>query len=207
MMAADNLASYGSLARFRDVCRLQKVGDHTVIAAGGDMSDWQQIQHLMDKIMTREWVAKDSHALTTSQIYEYLGRVMYNRRSKMDPYWNALLVGGLEDGEPFLGYVDLLGTTYSAPTLATGFGNHLAQPLLRKAVESKQAAGEEITEEDAKQIIETCMRVLFYRDARSLNRFQIATIKAEGTTISEPITLDTEWKFAEGLRGYGAQTQ
>jgi len=74
-------------------------------------------------------------------------------------------------------------------------------------VESKQAAGEEITEEDAKQIIETCMRVLFYRDARSLNRFQIATIKAEGTTISEPITLDTEWKFAEGLRGYGAQTQ
>jgi 20S proteasome subunit beta 7 len=38
-----------------------------------------------------------------------------------------LLVGGLEeDGAPFLSFADLLGTTYSAPTLATGFGAHLA---------------------------------------------------------------------------------
>lgn len=206
MMAADTLASYGSLARFRDVSRLQQVGTHTVIAAGGDMSDWQQIQHMMDKIMTREKASNDGHLLSTPQIYEYLGRVMYNKRSKFDPFWNALLVGGWDNDRPFLGYVDLLGTTYSAPTLATGFGNHLAQPLLRKAVESKGGSGN-VSEKEAREIIENCMRVLFYRDARSLNKFQIATITEDGSSISEDITLDTEWKFAEGLRGYGAQTQ
>jgi hypothetical protein len=67
MMAADTLGSsylshfslsshkkqgsYGSLARFRDIRRLQSVGSHTVIGAGGDLSDWQQIQHLLSKLM------------------------------------------------------------------------------------------------------------------------------------------------------------
>jgi hypothetical protein len=67
----------------------------------------------------------------------------------------------------FLAYVDLLGTTYSASTLATGYGSYIAQPLLRKAVEGKEDV---LTEEDAQKIIEDSMRVLFYRDARSLNK-------------------------------------
>jgi len=207
MMAADTLASYGSLARFRDVRRLEAVGSHTVIGAGGDISDWQQIQHTLAKVMLRETVANDRHTLTTAQIYEYLGRVMYNRRSKFDPYWNSLIVGGFEKGKPFLGYVDLLGTTYSASTLATGYGNHIAQPLLRKAVETKEAEGKSISEQEARDIIETCMKVLFYRDARSLNKFQIATVTVSGVKIEEPKSLETSWGFAEGLRGYGTQTQ
>jgi 20S proteasome subunit beta 7 len=46
-----------------------------------------------------------------------------------------------------------------------------------------------------------------YRDARSLNRFQIATITKDGAKIDEPISAPTQWGFAEGLRGYGPQTQ
>ena len=67
----------------------------------------------------------------------------------------------------FLAYVDLLGTTYSASTLATGYGAHIAQPLLRTAVEGRENT---LTEEEAHAIIENSMRVLFYRDARSLNK-------------------------------------
>jgi 20S proteasome alpha/beta subunit len=67
----------------------------------------------------------------------------------------------------FLSYVDLLGTTYSASTLATGYGAYIAQPLLRKAVEGKENV---LTEDEARKILEDCMRVLFYRDARSLNK-------------------------------------
>ncbi|KAH8920322.1 proteasome endopeptidase complex, beta subunit [Atractiella rhizophila] len=207
IMAADTLGSYGSLARFRDVTRIKQVGESTIIGAGGDLSDWQNIQHTLEKVMLREKVANDGHTLTTSQIYEYLARLMYGRRSKFDPLWNALLVGGMEKGVPFLGYVDLLGTTYSSPTLATGFGNHLAQPLLRRAYEIKQAKGEEMSEEEAREVIEGCLRVLFYRDARSLNKFIVAIVDENGTRIEEPKSVDTEWNFAEKLRGYGAQTQ
>jgi 20S proteasome subunit beta 7 len=63
--------------------------------------------------------------------------------------------------------VDLLGTTYSASTLATGYGAHIAQPLLRRAVEGNE---DTLTEEEARKIIEKSMQVLFYRDARSLDQ-------------------------------------
>lgn len=73
----------------------------------------------------------------------------------------------------FLAYVDLLGTTYSAPSLATGYGNHIAQPLLRRALEragSEQDGWKQLEEADARKIVENAMKVLFYRDARSLNK-------------------------------------
>lgn len=71
----------------------------------------------------------------------------------------------------FLSYVDLVGVTYSSPSLATGFGAHLATPLLRKELDSRGPEGEkELTEEEAVKIVRNCMKVLFYRDARSLNK-------------------------------------
>lgn len=63
--------------------------------------------------------------------------------------------------------MDLLGTTYTSPTLATGFGAHLAQPLLRKATEGREG---DLTKEEAEAVLVDCMRVLFYRDARSINK-------------------------------------
>lgn len=70
----------------------------------------------------------------------------------------------------FLAFVDLLGTTYTAATLATGYGAHIAQPLLRTAVEGRV---DQVTEDEALRILEQCMRVLFYRDARSINKVSL----------------------------------
>lgn len=51
MMAADTLASYGSLARFMDVRRLHEVGNNTLLGASGDMSDFQYVKHELQKVM------------------------------------------------------------------------------------------------------------------------------------------------------------
>jgi len=205
MMAADTLASYGSLARFKDVTRLHSVGEYTVIGAGGDMSDFQYLQSVLDDLIIDEFTQADGHALGPAEIYEVLSRIMYGRRSKFDPLWNSILVGGFKDGKSFLAYVDLLGTTYQDNTIATGYGAYIALPLLRNEVDKKGV--ENITEEDARKILMESMKVLFYRDARSLNKFQIGKISANGIEISEPISVETEWAFAEKIRGYGAQTQ
>ncbi|KAJ3333043.1 Proteasome subunit beta type-7 [Blyttiomyces sp. JEL0837] len=203
MMAADNLASYGSLARFRDVERFVKVGKYTIVGASGDISDFQHVKHMLETLeISEENNGDDGHTIGPKNVYEYLSRVMYNRRSKVDPLWNSLVVAGMKNGEPFLGYVDLQGTTYQSPSIATGFGGYLAQPLLRKALETH---GEEnITEEMAEKIINDCMRVLFYRDARSLNKLQRAVITADRVFITAPYELETNWDFAEKIRGYGA---
>ncbi|KAI9355927.1 nucleophile aminohydrolase [Zopfochytrium polystomum] len=202
MLAADNLASYGSLARFRDVERLLPVGNFTVVGASGDISDLQYIKHMLESLQIRENYADDGHSLGPKNIYEYLSRVMYNRRNKFNPLWNSLVVAGVKNEEPFLGYVDLQGTTYQSPSIATGYGGYLAQPILRKALDT---IGEDnITEEMAEKLLNDCMRVLFYRDARSLNKIQRATITSTGIKITEPYELETEWSFAEKIRGYGA---
>jgi 20S proteasome subunit beta 7 len=92
---------------------------------------------------------------------------MYARRSKFNPLWNKLVIGGVRNGEKFLGYVDLLGTTYRSSVIATGYGSMIAIPLLRKAVEGKENT---LTEAEAEKLLNDCMRVLYYRDARSLNK-------------------------------------
>jgi len=211
MLAADNLASYGSLARFDDIQRLHRVGTHTCVGASGDMSDYQQLQHQLDGLTVRQSGLDDGHTLRTSQVFEYLSRVMYGKRSKMDPLWNSLVVAGWEtskaDGEggsPFLAYVDLQGTTYAAPTIATGYGAYIAVPLLRKALED--APDGVLSEAQAEEVLKTCMKVLFYRDARSINKFQIAKIDKSGVQISDSQSADTYWDFADKLRGYGPQT-
>lgn len=61
---------------------------------------------------------------------------MYNRRSKFDPFWNNFVVGGLQEGEPYLATVDKLGTAYEDEIICTGFGAHLATPILREAYEA-----------------------------------------------------------------------
>lgn len=66
-----------------------------------------------------------------------------------------------------MAYVDLLGVTYKSTTMATGYGAYIAQPLLRSAVEGHE---NELTEEEARKILENSLRVLYYRDARSLNK-------------------------------------
>jgi len=215
MLAADNLASYGSLARFRDIKRLHPVGTHTGLAASGDMSDLQWLMKELQSILREEeaLTLTDSHpSLSPSNVYDYLANLFYARRSKMNPVWNAILVGGWDKNknESFLGYVDLLGTTYSSPTLATGYGAHIAQPLLREAYEAKaglDGKGELLTAEEAEKLLDDCMKVLFYRDARSLNKYQTAIISKDGVVISESKKSETYWGFAEGLRGYGPQTQ
>ncbi|KAI0687831.1 proteasome endopeptidase complex beta subunit [Cytidiella melzeri] len=204
MMAADTLASYGSLARFKSIQRLHPVGSSTVIGASGDLSDFQYIQSTLEELAIEEFTSGDKHELGPAEIHEYLARVMYNRRTKMNPLWNSLLVGGRKDGKNFLAYVDLLGTTYTSPSIATGYGAHIAIPLLRNAVDGRENT---LTEEEARKILVESMRVLFYRDARSLNKFQISTVTDNGVHISDPIVLESSWGFAEGIRGYGGQTQ
>ena len=115
-------------------------------------------------------------------------------------------MAGLDgEGAPYLSSVDLLGTTFSSPTLATGFGAHLAQPLLRKLVDDESQV-KNVERSQAVEAVKECMKVLFYRDARSIDRYSIAVITKEGVDLKEDEQLQGQsWAFAETIRGYGTQ--
>ena len=71
--------SYGSLARFRDVRRMQKVGQHTLIGASGDLSDYQKIMSMVQETQTYDMAHDDGCSMTPKDYHQYLGRIMYNR--------------------------------------------------------------------------------------------------------------------------------
>lgn len=194
LMVADMLGSYGSMARFKCVERLKQFGDCTVVGAGGDLSDFQHIEELLDELISEDALYDDGSRLNPWNIHSYLCRVMYNRRSKMDPLWNSLVVGGFRDGKSFLGTVDLIGTQFEDDMIATGFGGHLAMPLMREHI---AAHGNSSSREQAKATLDNCMRVLFYRDCRALNKLQFADVTAAGVSITpadQAEVLTTEWQ-------------
>jgi 20S proteasome subunit beta 7 len=74
-------------------------GKYTVVGASGEISDFQYIQTQLEKLMIDEFNSADDHYLGPENIYEYLHRVMYNRRTKMNFLWNTLIVGGIKNGK------------------------------------------------------------------------------------------------------------
>lgn len=164
-------------------------------------------RHLTDLSLNEAYTSPDEPRLNAANLHRYLAKLLYNRRSKFDPLWNHLLVAGLDDeGEPFLAAADLLGSTYSAPSLATGFGAMLAQPIMRRHAPDEEAA-RKLSEEEAVNIIKECMKVLYYRDARSLDSYSIAVVTKDGVDLKENEKLEAQsWAFAERIKGYGTQT-
>lgn len=201
-------ASYGSLARFTDVKRLRNFQDTSVVGFSGDISDMQYLnRHLTDLTLDENYSSPDKARLCAANLHRYLSKLMYNRRSKFEPLWNHLLIAGLDDDDkPFLAATDLLGSTYSSPSLATGFGAMLAQPVMRKYAPDEESALK-LTEEEAVKIIKECMKVLFYRDARSLDSYSMAIVTKEGVKLEEDLKLENQsWAFADRIKGYGTQT-
>jgi 20S proteasome subunit beta 7 len=179
-----------------------------VLGFGGDVSDMQYLDRLLQSVDVRERYASPGHSLNAQNIHTYIGKILYRRRSDFNPLWNTVLVGGLDDDDkPFLSLADLQGTTFSGPSLATGFGAHLAQPLLRRLLPDDEASVQHLSREDAVAAIKECLRVLFYRDARSTDRYSIAVITREGgVEMREDEALEGQsWAFADRIRGYGTQ--
>mmetsp|Transcript_8490 Transcript_8490/g.18105 ORF Transcript_8490/g.18105 Transcript_8490/m.18105 type:complete len:268 (-) Transcript_8490:185-988(-) len=204
MLAADTLCSYGSLAKYKNARRLLPVNSRTLIGGSGEYSDLQAIDDMLrrnaledrctaDSLYEEENDAEDC----AKEVWSYLRAVMYNRRSKMNPLWNDIVVAGFrqnDDGstseEPFLGIVDKIGTAYEDDILATGFGGYIALPLMREKYRPDMEEGE------ARALLEDSLRILFYRDCRALNRVQIAKVTRDrGVLVSDPYELDTYWDF------------
>lgn len=206
VIAADNLASYGSLARFTDVKRLRKFASSTVVGFGGDISDMQYVDRILNSLDIEAAYEPSGNTLNAKNIHTYLSKIYYKRRSDFDPLWNHILVAGLdEEDKPFLASADLLGTTFSSPSLATGYGGHLAQPLLRKVVPDEETASK-LPLESALSVVKESLKVLFYRDARSLDKYSIAVVTKDGIDLKEDEKLENQsWAFADKIRGYGTQ--
>jgi len=199
MIAADTLGSYGSMARFPDLNRILKVNDTTVLGAGGDYADYQFLTDVIKQKQIDEDCKDDGFNLKPKALHSWLTRVMYNRRSKFDPLWNNFIVAGMQDSEPYLGFVNLQGVAFTETVMATGMGVDLCLPVMRAAMEKKNGL---LSEDEARQTLLQCVRLTYLRDCRSWPKYHVAKVDASGSTVEGPLMIDSDWTFAKGVAGY-----
>lgn len=195
MMACDTLGAYGSTKRYKSVDRIRNVGSLCVLGGGGELSDYHAIITMLEEVATNDFCYDDGVSMDPKEIHEYLCRVMYGRRNKFDPLWNSLVVGGVSiDREtnkcvPYLGSVSMIGTHYSDSHIATGFGQHLARPLFRAEQH------DDMTMEEAEALLKKALKVCYYRDKNSINKFMMKVVTADGIKSKGPFSVETEWNL------------
>ena len=60
------------------------------------------------------------------EYYNFIARLNYQRRMKMDPLWVSTVIGGFGKAtkQPFLGVIDLYGTKVEHNYVLTGLSQH-----------------------------------------------------------------------------------
>jgi 20S proteasome subunit beta 7 len=208
MLAGDLLASYGSMAKYRRCSRFLRVNERTVLGSSGDYADFQFVRNYIEQRVLDDSLQDDGFRYTPSALHSWLARVMYGRRSKMDPLMNTFVVAGWQpdtgalltppghevEGKPFLGYVDKMGVSYTTDVVASGVGLYFALPMLREAYERSSGA---LTEADARALLERTLQLLFYRHSLAYNSYEVAVVTSREARIDGPFELRTDWTVAQ----------
>ena len=109
----------------------------------------------------------------------------------MNPLWVSTVIGGVQksNGEVFLGMTDLYGTKIEHDYLLTGLSTHYCQVLMENGWRA------DLSEREAKDLISTCMSVMFVRDKKASDQVQFTVITQGGVKMEEPITVDSNWSL------------
>ncbi|KAI6695123.1 hypothetical protein NL676_022833 [Syzygium grande] len=189
LMAADMGGSTGRTLAYKNVERIKAIGQHSLLGASGDISDFQEISRNLGVLTFYDDAWDDGNSLGPKEVHNILALVMYDRWNKFKPFCNSLVLGGVKNGEKYLGMVSMIGEKSEYNYVAIETGNDLALPILRKEW------NENFCFEDGVKLLEKCMRMILYYDCSAVNRLQIAKITEEGATIFPPYSLKTFWGF------------
>lgn len=203
IIANDTMICYGNTQKFPHQERCIKIGENsnTLIAASGEMSDFQFLKRLLSDVELEDWQNQDQSFYGPNEISSYLGCILYNRRCKGKPLLNQLIVGGYDKTkkESTLSYIDHQGTKFSEDYITTGFGSHLALPLLRERCEDDK--WKSLTEEQAKSLLLECLQVLFYRDCKASRWVQFSVCDNVGRCeVGKAFKMDTFWKHPTWMK-------
>merc|ERR1719318_1977219 len=200
VIAADTLGSYGRLAKYRDIDRIFKVTDSAVVGCAGDLADFQFLQEIIEQKVRDDVVGGYSKQLDAGAMYAWLGRVLYNRRSRFDPLWLGCVVAGFRGDQIVLGHVDKIGTAYEADEVCTGFGQHMVVLLLRDLREKKAGV---VSKEDAIKAIEEGMKVLYYRDCLAFHKYNLCIITKDGVEMrkDQNLRMTSNWQMFKNIQG------
>lgn len=122
------------MCRFKDMRRYLSFNENTLMATSGDVSDHQMLQRELEAFVAEQTALTTGAPPTPKALANLTSRILYLRRSKMNPYWLSVVVAGVSEKprgvesqssqdaqeEVFLGCTDMLGTFFQENFVATG---------------------------------------------------------------------------------------
>lgn len=199
LVAADTLVTYGSLARYQNIDRVFKINNSTVLGGSGDYADIQNLKHSIDTRIVEDLCRSDGFSMQPSELSSWITRVLYSRRTTMKPLYVDMVVGGIEKTrQPFLSGIDMRGCAYQNYAVATGMARHLALPLIHE----QKPREREFDFSEACKLIQDCMRILYYRDTRSIPQYMVCICTNEECSVKGPFKVEENWTFANKVQGY-----
>lgn len=195
ILAADVLGSYGSLAKYRNLPRIHQVNDRTILALGGDLSDADYIKEAIDSKVEEDTVQEDGSEMTPLALYAWCTRLMYHRRTKLNPLLTSVVVAGIENNEPFLGRVNDKGSAHREFLIMTGIATHLAQGWIRTILENSG----QLNKEQAEDLMDRIIKQLYYRDCRAFARYRVCIVTRDGVEFKAK-EVQPDWSLAPLLR-------
>jgi len=204
-IAADTRASYGKMARYKNVSRLYKVNDKTMLGISGDYADFQYLVNHIERKQISLHCTDPNATLSPMALHYWLTAVLYNRRTKMDPLCSQYVIGGIsgEEKKPYLATVNKLGVAFAESFITTGIASYLAQASLENMVDSRRKAGVPLTKDDAVKLLRDCIELLYMRDCLGHSEYEIALVTTDGgCEILPPARVSGYWEIAPQIRGY-----
>ena len=190
MMITDTSCSYGSMKAHKEFQRLTTIGDHTLYACSGEMSDYQNLKKTLDEKYEEDVIENDGALfMGTKEYYNWVAAMQYQRRCRNNPQLITTVMAGFEGSQSFLGTVDSRGLKVEENFVATGFGNYFCQVLLTNHWRA------DMEEAEARALLQECLKVMFWRDKAGHDQFQVGTITPAGVKIGPVERLDTNKNF------------
>lgn len=124
-----------------------------------------------------------------SEYSNYIARLQYYYRNKMNPYLNVNVVAGVDGGERFIGTSDMFGNAFHNSFAVTGISYYFALPIIEKLWNP------ECTKEQTRTTLIEAFKVLFVKDARACDQIRIATIDRNTGLSFEDVRLQVPWNY------------
>ena len=96
MIAADTSITYGGMLKEKDARRIEKLNDEVAYGCSGEMADAQELKKELDRKFESDFMEQDGATfMTAREYYNFISRLNYQRRLKMDPLWVSTVIGGV----------------------------------------------------------------------------------------------------------------
>ncbi|MDY6777360.1 MAG: archaeal proteasome endopeptidase complex subunit beta [Candidatus Nanohaloarchaea archaeon] len=170
VLAADNRATMGHLKASKNAKKVFKIDDRIALTIAGSVGDAQRLVRIMRaetklyKLETAEISVKGASTLLSNIL----------QSSKMLPYMNQFVIGGIDEEEGIVYDLDPLGGLMSHDTFtSTGSGSPTSYGVLEDAYE------EEMSLDDGVRLAVRAIQAATERDVASGDGIDVVTIGKE----------------------------